>query len=224
VILWQGDELGLPEARIPEDIPADRIRDPTGRLLFPRVKGRDGSRTPIPWDDAQHACGFTAAAEPWLPIPASHRARSVVRQTADPNSFLNAWRTLLHWRVRQPALEAGALELTDLQAPLLGLVREYNEQRLLCVFNFSEEPVAVNLSGYPDPVPAQGLGYAFEWNAQHRQLQLPAWGVFFADLRSIHEMRALQSPATRRAGRGRGAPRGPSPKRGGVDGGSNGGG
>jgi alpha-glucosidase len=183
--LWQGDELGLPEARIPDDLPVEDLRDPMGRLLYPRLTGRDPSRTPMPWDDAEHACGFTTAAQPWLPLPDSHRARSVARQAADPQSFLNAWRRLLHWRVRQPALEGGSLELSDLPPPLLALVREYNEQRLLCLFNFSDGPVSTDLSSFSQLVPARGLGNDFDWDAQTRQLRLPAWGAFFADLRTL---------------------------------------
>ncbi len=190
--LWQGDELGLPEARIPEDIPPERICDPFGRRLYPRLKGRDGSRTPMPWDDTQHACGFTTAQEPWLPIPESHRPRSVARQTSDPWSTLNVWRTLLHWRVHQPALKAGTLELAGLPEPLLGLVRRYKEQQLLCVFNFSEQVQTVDLSSFAQLVPARGLGFDYTWDDGLRMLELPPWGVFFADLRSIRQMRDLQ--------------------------------
>ncbi|MFP5307374.1 MAG: alpha-amylase family glycosyl hydrolase, partial [Gammaproteobacteria bacterium] len=204
--LWQGDELGLPEARIPEDIAPERIRDPFGRRLYPRLKGRDGSRTPMPWNDAEHACAFTLAPEPWLPIPDAHRPRSVARQSADPGSILNHWRTLLHWRIGQPALEAGSLEIADLPPPLLGLIREYNEQRLLCVFNFSDRPASANLAAHAPLVPAHGLGFDCEWQPRRHRLQLPAWGAFFADLRTMQQMRRMQGarkPSRRKAVRHR---------------------
>lgn len=90
----------------------------------------------------------------------------------------------------QPALEAGDLRIVDLPSPLLGLVRRYNEQELLCLFNFSSAAIDTELTMFSDFVPAWGLGFDFEWDAAPRRLRLPAWGVFFADLRSTEAMRS----------------------------------
>lgn len=137
--LYQGDELGLPEARIPEDIPEARIRDLFGKALYPVLPGRDGSRTPMPWQaDAPHQ-GFTKAAEPWLPIPESHARLSVDRQSADPASLLNTWRRLLHWRRSQPALLSGDLTVLETREPLLAFLRHHDDQVLLCLFNTSRQ-------------------------------------------------------------------------------------
>lgn len=180
--LWQGDELGLPEARIPEDIPPERLRDPVGRREYPQHRGRDGSRTPMPWDDRLPQFDFTDADQAWLPIPDSHRSRSVRRQNADPDSLLNTWRELLYWRVGQPALHAGTMQVADVPEPLFEMVREYDEQRLLCLFNVSADTVDADLSGFDEPIPARGLSFDFEWSPQTRGLRLPPWGIFFADL------------------------------------------
>lgn len=181
--LWQGDELGLPEARIPEDIAAEQLRDPFGRLMYPALPGRDGSRTPMPWDDAQPGCGFTSAEKPYLPIPDAHRRLSVARQTIDPHSMLNTWRTLLHWRIGQPALGAGTLRPLDLPAPLAGWVRAHPAQRLVALFNVSDQPLAIGLPQFEHPLqPLGGLGFGSDWDAQHRRLRLPPWGVLFAEL------------------------------------------
>src|SRR5690606_1905771 len=76
--LYQGEELGLPEA----DLPRERLVDPYGIAFWPDFKGRDGCRTPMPWRrDAPHA-GFSTA-EPWLPVPDAHRALAVDLQAAD---------------------------------------------------------------------------------------------------------------------------------------------
>ena len=139
--LYQGDELGLPEARIPTDIPAEKIRDSFGKALYPVLPGRDGSRTPMPWRaDALHN-GFTEASEPWLPIPHSHHDLAVDRQSADPGSLLNTWRQLLHWRRRQPALLSGDLRILETDNALLALLRRHGDQILLCLFNTSPRPV-----------------------------------------------------------------------------------
>ena len=45
VCLYQGEELGLPQAHVP----FERLRDPEAIANWPRTLGRDGARTPIPW-------------------------------------------------------------------------------------------------------------------------------------------------------------------------------
>ena len=79
--LYQGDELGLPEAQIA----FDELQDPYGITMWPEFKGRDGCRTPMPWESESRDMGFTlplagarqAAIRPWLPAAESHRAMAV---------------------------------------------------------------------------------------------------------------------------------------------------
>jgi alpha-glucosidase len=86
VCLYQGEELGLAEA----EVPFEALQDPYGITFWPNFKGRDGCRTPLPWTDAPLA-GFTTG-QPWLPIPAEHRAAAVAVQERDPHSVLAAFR------------------------------------------------------------------------------------------------------------------------------------
>src|SRR5690606_5995006 len=53
--LYQGEELGLPEAEVPFKL----LQDPYGIAFYPEYKGRDGSRTPIPWLKNAHHAGFS---------------------------------------------------------------------------------------------------------------------------------------------------------------------
>ncbi|MET0813627.1 MAG: alpha-amylase family glycosyl hydrolase, partial [Pseudoxanthomonas sp.] len=46
VCLYLGEELGLGEA----DVPYEALQDPYGKTFWPNFKGRDGCRTPMPWD------------------------------------------------------------------------------------------------------------------------------------------------------------------------------
>jgi alpha-glucosidase len=179
--LYQGDELGLEEAKIPKDIPEAKIQDPFGQALYPFVPGRDGSRTPMPWQENQPHAGFTDGKEPWLPIPKKHFFQAVDRQNADPNSLLNSWRRLLHWRKQQPALIAGDFKLLDTKEPLLAFIREYAEQSLLCVFNLSDETVQYDLSVYGEYTPETSLGFDFQLR-QDNTLEFNSYGVFFANL------------------------------------------
>ncbi|MGN6389567.1 MAG: alpha-amylase family glycosyl hydrolase, partial [Burkholderiaceae bacterium] len=92
VCLYQGEELGLPQA----DVPFERIQDPFGKNFWPKFKGRDGCRTPMPWTDAPHG-GFSRA-EPWLPVDATHLPLNVATQEADAGSMLHFTRRMLALR------------------------------------------------------------------------------------------------------------------------------
>lgn len=184
--LYQGDELGLPEAKIPKDIPEHRIQDPFGRALYPTILGRDGSRTPMPWSRSDPNGGFSEAEEPWLPIPKKHLSFAVEVQNEDPESLLNTWRRLLHWRKQQPALMAGNFQpLEDAKDPLFGFIREYAEQRLLCLFNISDQPAEYDLAQNAECESVIGLSRAVLRSDDH--INLPPYSYYFAHLPSRDE-------------------------------------
>ncbi len=181
VCVYQGEELGLTEA----ELTLEQLRDPFGIAYWPEFRGRDGSRTPIPWlADARHA-GFTSGAEsPWLPLPAAHHALAVDRAEADPHALLHAFRRFLAWRREQPALVRGALEPVELPAPLVGFIRRHEDQAILAVFNLSARTRALDASRWP------GLRIMAESGFRHalagETLPLGAYGVVFADLAPAH--------------------------------------
>jgi alpha-glucosidase len=175
VCLYQGEELGLGEV----DVPYEALQDPYGITFWPTFKGRDGCRTPMPWDDGAQA-GFTDGT-PWLPIPAEHRVLSVQRQEADPDSVLHAFRAFLAWRKQQPALVSGDIVFVDAPEPVLMLRREGGGQRVLAAFNLGTTPVQVALPAGEwrqllVPGPAAGT-------IRDGELRLPGHAVFFADSR-----------------------------------------
>lgn len=107
--LYQGEELGLPEAI---DLPDDARQDPTWFRTNGERYGRDGCRVPIPWTADAPAYGFNTTGESWLPQPAewADLARDV--QVDDPSSTLTLYRSLLAER-RARNLGAGELEWLD---------------------------------------------------------------------------------------------------------------
>jgi alpha-glucosidase len=135
VCLYQGEELGLDEA----EVPFEQLQDPYGIAFWPNFKGRDGCRTPMPWTGDDKA-GFTDGA-PWLPVAASHRARNVASQDADPASVLNATRAFLAWRKAQAALREGDIRFLDAPEPILAFVRRHEEGAMLVAFNLSNNEV-----------------------------------------------------------------------------------
>lgn len=176
--LYQGEELGLPEA----DVPFEALQDPYGITFWPTFKGRDGCRTPLPWDDSAQA-GFSGAA-PWLPVPDAHRARSVATQDADPDSVLNATRRLLQWRRTQPALCRGDIRLLVTDEPVLAFVRSLGCDALLVAFNLSGDAQSLALPdglAVTDTVLDHGLTSG---TIDRGTLSLPAHAVFYGRIAS----------------------------------------
>ncbi len=178
VCLYQGEELGLPDAVLAEH----EIRDPFGITYWPEFKGRDGSRTPIPWEAGRRHGGFTAGT-PWLPVPEAHRALAVDAQAADPDSTLSFCRSLLALRRAEPALRDGAARSLDLPAPLIGVLRRDAASR-------REVAMVCNLSADPAPLPEALRDLPLL--AGEAGATLPPWG--FAVLAGA-EARAMAEPA-----------------------------
>jgi len=176
VCLYQGEELGLGEATLSET----DLRDPFGIAYWPEFRGRDGSRTPMPWNSGAEHAGFTTAASPWLPVPAEHRALAVDRQEADPSSPLHAFRRFLRWRHGVPALVHGTLLPLVLAEPLVGFVREHQGQRVLAVFNLSDRPVPLPLADPGTPMEGHGLEAALGDDGR-----LPPFGAWFGVLAEV---------------------------------------
>jgi len=107
--LYQGEELGLPEAI---DIPDAARQDPTWFRTRGERYGRDGCRVPLPWDADAPAFGFSPTGRSWLPQPADWGSFARSAEAADPTSTLALYRTLLAQR-RARGLGTGSLEWID---------------------------------------------------------------------------------------------------------------
>jgi alpha-glucosidase len=137
VLMYQGEELGLPQA----DLRRDQLRDPVGDLYYPQHKGRDGCRTPMPWDANAPNLGFTSGT-PWLPLSPQHKALAVSEQEKAATSTLKFTRSLVALRRQHPALRLGEIEFVDSPASVLAFKRKHEAGDMLCVFNMSAEPAA----------------------------------------------------------------------------------
>jgi alpha-glucosidase len=136
-LLYQGEELGLPQI----DLRRDQLKDPVGDLYYPLHKGRDGCRTPMPWDANGPNLGFSSGT-PWLPVGEAHRPLAVSEQQTQTDSSLNWTRRFLALRKNTPALRWGDIEFLDAPSPVLAFVRQHEKERVLCVFNMSSEAVS----------------------------------------------------------------------------------
>lgn len=164
VILYQGEELGLEQV----GIDFDQLRDPEAIANWPLTLGRDGARTPIPWekDTADHGFGSD---KPWLPFGAANILRAVDVQEQDRSSMLHHTRSMLALRRAHPALRRGKITGCHAKGDLLVLDREAHLERLRIIANLGPHSIA------QDAAETQGL-VLVSLNGASAQT-LPAFGA-----------------------------------------------
>jgi alpha-glucosidase len=150
VCLYQGEELGLPET----ELLFEELTDPRGIRFWPEDKGRDGCRTPIPWDEGEAPNGFTSGI-PWLPVKPAQSTLNVARQQQDPASLLNYYREMLALRRANPTLIDGEIQFIKVSEPLLAYRRTGESGNLVCLFNLSPNTIRVTIEGEAEVVIAR---------------------------------------------------------------------
>ncbi|PRX38118.1 alpha-glucosidase [Meinhardsimonia xiamenensis] len=169
VCIYQGEELGLTEA----ELAFEDLHDPYGIRFWPEFKGRDGCRTPMPWEAEAPNGGFSEA-KPWLPVPREHLARAVDREEADPAALLHHYRRAIAFRTAHPVLRKGRLEAMRDDGPVLSFLRVGEGETLFCAFNLSDAPAEIAApEGAWVPVGAELGAQAPEGG----RISLGPWGV-----------------------------------------------
>jgi len=176
VCSYQGEELGLTEAVIQQH----ELQDPYGITFWPRFKGRDGCRTPMPWNSAEKNAGFSSA-KTWLPVSPAHLPLAVEAQANNKASILNSYRQFVIWRKNQPALLLG--DITFLAAPdnVLIFVRRHEQQAMLAAFNLTDKLITVDLEKKlcAKAMQANGIDVA---NIDAQKLNLAPYASVFAEI------------------------------------------
>ncbi len=178
VCSYQGEELGLTEA----DIAYEDIQDPYGITFWPQFKGRDGCRTPHPWQHEALNAGFSQA-KPWLPMAKEHVNKAVSLQEKQADSVLNSYRNFTQWRKQHSALLYGDIEFVDSVDSTLMFIRRFEQQQMLVCFNLTEHIVNTDL-------PVQFQGKLLEQKGhklaqaclKNNTLSLPAFACFYANI------------------------------------------
>jgi alpha-glucosidase len=143
-LMYQGQEIGQRTAT-PQRI--EDVRDPIGVRGWPHAKGRDGERTPMPWDASNAQAGFSSNPHTWLPVTADYRTLNVQSEAADPGSLLNWYRRLMALRRSNRALHTGRMVMLDpTNASVLSYARVSDDGTTVIVsLNMSPRPQSVTL-------------------------------------------------------------------------------
>ena len=152
---YQGEELGLVEA----EIAYDQLQDPYGIAFWPKFKGRDGCRTPMPWNNGNEQGGFTNSKKPWLPVVDSQRTFAVSVQEEDEQSMLASYRQFINWRKTMPELLYGDIEFIEATDRVLVFARKYQERTIIACFNFSADEQSIELPSNGQYQPLNGHGF-----------------------------------------------------------------
>ncbi|HEY1807782.1 MAG TPA: alpha-glucosidase [Acidobacteriaceae bacterium] len=149
-LMYYGDAIGM--VTTPPTTKAD-VKDPIGIRGWPRVKGRDGERTPMQWD-ADKDAGFSTAAKTWLPIPPSYRTVNVAAEEKVPDSLLHWYQQIIALKRADPALHDGEeVMLNPNDEHVLSWLRKGPDgEAVVVACNFTAQPQTVNLD-----LSAQGI-------------------------------------------------------------------
>jgi len=136
--LYQGEELGLPEAT---EIPDSYRQDPAWERSGHAERGRDGCRVPIPWEADAPSYGFGPADASWLPQPDVWAEYALDRQRGVNGSTFELYRAALRLRAGHN-LGGGTVRWVDTPADVLA----FRNGGLLVLTNFGDAPAELPLS------------------------------------------------------------------------------
>jgi maltose alpha-D-glucosyltransferase/alpha-amylase len=145
-VLYYGDEIGM----------GDNIW----------LGDRDGVRTPMQWTPDRNA-GFSNCDPGRLYLPVimdplyGYQGLNVEAQMRTSTSLLHWTRRMIETRKRHPTFGSGRFtELGASNPSVLAFVREFGDDRVLCVNNLSRfpQPVELDLRRYEGVVPVEMLG------------------------------------------------------------------
>jgi alpha-glucosidase len=135
VFIYNGEELGLPNVDLPDEV----LQDPVWERSGHEERGRDGCRVPMPWSGAAPPFGFSTNEDTWLPMPADWSRLTVEAQDGVTDSTLSLFRRAIELRHRRGAL-GERIEWLGAQD---GALAFRSSDGLVCVLNASTRAIAL---------------------------------------------------------------------------------
>lgn len=185
--IYQGEEIGMTNKPIKD---FSEISDIESRNMYLQridegykkediiksinTKGRDNARTPIQWDETEHA-GFTTGT-PWLGVNPNYKSINVKDALADKNSLFYTYKKLIQLRKDNPIMIWGDFRLLDTPDEIFAFEREYQDEKWLIVNNFSNNKHKLQLADI-------NVGETIIQNYDHKitdvsDLELKPWESF----------------------------------------------
>ncbi len=164
--VYQGEELGMTNVAFPSiedyrdiatrnryrELVEDLHMDPKAVMEMVHRRSRDNARTPMQWDESEHA-GFTTGT-PWIKVNPNYREISVARALADPDSVLHYYQRLIQLRKESQIVVDGVYDLIlDDDPAIYAFTRTLESERLVVMLNFTGgQPVFA----LPEELPSAG--------------------------------------------------------------------
>lgn len=134
VMLYYGDEIGMPDVDVPPELRRDPMRGGGA--------GRDMARTPMQWCSEPGAGFCPPDAAPWLPF-GDYKSVNVAAQQDQPGSMLTFTRDLLALRRTGQLGRADGYE----ELSVSGRHWVYRSGSLVVAANFSDQPAGLAVPG-----------------------------------------------------------------------------
>ena len=183
--MYYGEEIGM---RTTDPVRKEDVRDPIGKLGWPKEKGRDGERTPMQWDSSKNA-GSSSAQKTWLPVPPSAQHYNVATESRDPDSILNFYKRLLALRQSDAALRDGSYVPLNRDDPrVLSFLRKNpaSGASILVALNMTADSATVGFELSPEGIlsktarPVLTAPLDLKSETPLGSITIPPFGVFIA--------------------------------------------
>lgn len=149
--IYQGEEIGMTNYPIKDISEAQDIETinmyherltlgftPEEILCSINAKGRDNARTPMQWDNSEHA-GFTTGT-PWLHVNPNYQTINVKTALVKKDSIFYTYKQLIELRKNNELIVWGDYQLvTDTPDDVFAYYRTLNNEQWLVVCNMSEK-------------------------------------------------------------------------------------
>lgn len=113
------------------------------------ANSRDNARTPMQWNDEENA-GFTKGI-PWMKVNPNYQIINAKSQINDSDSIYSYYKKLIQLRHQMPIIVYGKYTLLEEEHPDLYIyTREYQDNKLLVITNFSQNEYDYELNEYSD--------------------------------------------------------------------------
>ncbi|WP_301287715.1 alpha-glucosidase [Bacillus sp. 3103sda1] len=156
--IYQGEEIGMTNVQFAS---IDEYRDiETLNMYHEKVsecgenhemvmqsiyaKGRDNARTPMQWEDSEHA-GFTSG-KPWVQVNPNYKEINAKQALHDSNSIFHYYKKLIELRKKHEIIVYGTYDLILEDHPsIFAYVRTWKDEKLLIIANFTEDSCVFEL-------------------------------------------------------------------------------